>query len=399
MYHDIWKKEALKSKEEQLSHLPEIETTLMYVGQIPQQLFSEPHPIPQRFSSTNTSCKNQKLSTRFTYQIEINGKLLSSYISSKQIISIDEEGNKITTELESIPQLSKTSNRSRRISSLKNYLQDIDHPVSTVQKIPDFQSIYKPSENGINEPKIVFPKKTIMIIIGSVKNDIACVMLNKLEIFNVTCNHNEVVAISSDVDLLAIADSDAYLSVYNLDNKAKGLKTPLFSIQTYRDSIKCVAVSQTFHSVICGTRDSSILLFSINNSCLVKRISLDGKVPTLALITAVWSFTLIQTKMINQGQHITNLSLYDVNLDFIQEIKLNISFIKWISFKSKSGFDYVLACDENNDVFCFEAYYLEIGTPIHKSKNKIISLSFLENEEAIIIIEEDGNTCFIPFNS
>ena len=71
--------------------------------------------------------------------------------------------------------------------------------------------------------------------------------------------------------------------------------------------------------------------------------------------------------------------------------------MSWSTFRTRSGFDYVVACDDSLNVFAFEAFYLNIKEPIFKSKSPVVDMTYLDQEEAISILTESGNLLFIPF--
>ncbi|OHT02708.1 hypothetical protein TRFO_30109 [Tritrichomonas foetus] len=408
MYSDIWKTKTGLD----MANRPEIEAILMYVGQIPKKLFNEPHP--QR----NNSFKLRHSITSIQHlNLECEHKILCCYVHGKKIISITVKGDKKVTEisfmLKDTTQQTKPKSFIRRLSSITlSAVNDAAKTVALQQQqqqqqpnqhthIRGFSSIHTRSEEIASKGFTGIPVQTIFkfanfekaVIVGNAKNDTYCISLDTLEPVRIMENRNEVVAIDADNQYIAAVDSDAILSVYETNN----LKQPLFSIPSYREAVKCLAVSSTFHCVVCGTRDSSLLFCSINNRSFTKSVDLNNKVPTMVLVTPCWGFSVVQTKVVNQGQRFVHMSLYSVNGDLIRETELQNNFILWSTFRSKSGFDYIVAADEKMNVFAFEAFYLEIGDPIHKSSTPIVTLSFLESDEAVVIVDEDGKAVFIPY--
>ena len=276
---------------------------------------------------------------------------------------------------------------------------------------------------------------TDMVVVGNAINDIFFISLNPIvnhnkakgskgneakfsfitSILKLMENRNEVVAIAAERQYIAAADLDAVLTVYDTRSPAK----PLFSIPSFRESIKCIAVSQIFHLVVCGARESSdklssttnvdnesskkstslssLLFCSINSRSFFKSVDLGEKIPNMVLLTICWGFTLVQTKLIDQGKRKFNLLLFSSNGEMIREVELNNELVKWSTFRTRSGFDYVVACDDSLNVFAFEAFYLNIKEPIFKSKSPVVDMTYLDQEEAISILTESGNLLFIPF--
>lgn len=511
MYKNIWKTKLGMD----LDNRPEIEAVLMYVGQIPVQLFNEPHPqrivIPpigkvtlnQQYSASSLTKTRKNPSLRKTIQLDSikqfkvgqNIEIVAAFCTGLELIYLTNDGfftlielnysemhktgkrffgtarpsvsninppQKILTEsnemkntktfdineelgnstkpkkqnlpmltlpLSDIPQIQPQSFSSRTfidhstihhtVTKESSQTKDLDHTtikpliktkLDNFIAIADFSPQFVSPEllvacNSINDTYAI-KISGIMLILNS-KNKVKASLNPNLHftVFKLMQNRNELACIDHDKQYIASCDSDAVLTVYDTND----LYNPLFSIPSYRDSIKCLAVSSTFQAVVCGCREkidttdqsnsfkSSLLYCSITDGTFIKSIDLEGKVPKRITISPCWGFVVVHSKIVEQAKKYFYLSVYTINGDKICEEKIDNSLIHMTTFRSKSGFDYILCVDAKMNVFAFEAYFLNLGQPVYRSSTPIVYVGFIEQQDAIFVLTRDGNVSLIPF--
>ena len=132
---------------------------------------------------------------------------------------------------------------------------------------------------------------------------------------------------------------------------------------------------------------------------LNKIVKLKGR-PQKILITDNFGFVLVLLTKIKNNNIIEKLVLYSVNGEKIRSRKIykNNRIIEMINTSSFPGkFDFIIATNEKNQIFVFEAFYLNVGKPIFVCKSKIIKITYLKEESLIFAFCEDGTVSVIHY--
>lgn len=217
---------------------------------------------------------------------------------------------------------------------------------------------------------------------------------------------NDITAISTDgCKWLAVANKDSKIYLYSFEgtSKSKSSNNPnsnyllkvQFSIPSFRDFVKCCDISSTFHSLVCGTRDNSLMFCSMTSHSIIKIVDLDAK-PIQLLITLSWGFTVVYMRSLSEGKSTHYLAVFGTNGYLIRKVEIENSVKKMTTWRDEKGFDFVLFADSKNRVFAFEAFYCQIGNPIFESSSNVINLSYMESHHTVVTLCENGMVFFIP---
>ena len=200
-------------------------------------------------------------------------------------------------------------------------------------------------------------------------------------------HRSEITTIASDDKCTAVADKDSVVSLYIG-------KTQKFSIPLFTSSVKCLAISSTFHLLVCGTKDGFLLFCSLNSGFVTKTVNLCKMRPLSILITPSWGFVAVYMTELAKGEMNHFIKLYTVNGDFIRSIPIHFPVTTWNSFNTVSGFDYIVLANNSNKVYLFEAFYLNIGEPVYSSDFPVSALSYIINESCLVIASTKGKLTF-----
>lgn len=170
--------------------------------------------------------------------------------------------------------------------------------------------------------------------------------------------------------------------------------TDLGTLYSYKDLIICSAISQTFKLFVCGTNSNNLIFCQLNldKMKINKIVEISGK-PNKIIITENFGFVVVSSIEMNNGNIHQNLTLFNVNGEKNRELKCGneISFVDLICVSSSpGGFDYIIAGDEENRIFVFEAFYLDLGEPIFTCHFRIKNLNYIKEKSAIIVFSDVG---------
>ena len=392
MYPDVWK----SLKPDEVANIPEIETILGVVGQIPQQLFDHPHPV--RIGPSPPHCS---LDARKTIHLK-TGKIVAATILSRtsrqlNILSIGSSGACVTNVID-IGALLMRRGRTRKSLSdlmfgdLKSGLttDDMHFSNATMKSVANFDQLFK---KDTKTPVVAYIGEKSFCMVGSQKGEVYSINIQTGICKRVINHRTDVVALASDEEWVAVADKDAVLSVY----LTKDLETKQFSIPSFTDEIRCCHFSRPFHTLVCGTRDNRLMICSMTSRSIVKVLKLKTLRPMSILVTPSWGFILVYLQGIERGQVKHYLSVYNINgTSIVKRQPIPNGVNCWTSWRSVSGFDFVLMADDKDIVYAFEAYYGQIGEKRYISPCPISALHYIPNQRVAVVLSNDGTVTFLP---
>jgi hypothetical protein len=221
----------------------------------------------------------------------------------------------------------------------------------------------------------------------------------RVDLLNECCEpsrreRSEIIDISADADWIAVANKDSQIVVYS----TRTLLSSAFTIPTFSSSISCTAVNDGFHAMVFGTRDGSLFFCSMNSGSVTRKVSLDGCRPLQILITPFWGFVLVYGTKITDGRLKHFILLYSINGDLIRSMPCEKQVAAWSAFTSVDGFDHVAMIDVTGTCFLFEAFYLDLRMQFTVPYSKVVLLSVLVQESAVLVVTEDGTIIIAPLS-
>ena len=413
MYPNIWTEENLSNPEVRAG----IEAILCHVGQVPQQLFTEPHP--QRYVHIqSTSCLSRPVSVDLKTAKIVASVIRETASSRYRIVTIDSTGllsihcfdishiNKLSRTVVMKPRSrsgsqkvisigsSPHSKKNERRSAIDTVIidpleiQSATDFASSTRTIKDFCAFCMSQDQAV----ATFLSDDSCLVSGRLSNEMYKVTCSSASISKVIQERSRIVCASSDGSIVCVANSEAVLSFYN----AKDFSSPLFIIPSFTSAVRCLAVSHTFHLAVCGTRDSTLMLCSLTNEQVTRVVELEGCRPVSCIITPSWGFICVYATKISGGSLEHMLILLSPNGDIINRREIDRGVSAWSAATTDSGFDFIVLVDEPGNFFVFEAFYLDLGRRFFATTQKVVSISIICEDNIAIAITEEGKAIFSP---
>ena len=398
MYDDIWTPTNLNNP----STRAEIEAILCHVGQVPPQMFDKPHPVrvPARQVSpildkpvllkldghlimAESYVAGPKIIIAY---VDANGHSLVSSFTTEQLarIAIAEDGNKRHHRAQSLDFLYSTKPKKENISNIPKENVVSTKPIKLLAQLDlTNRHLIQPLRNGTwmmtgstpTELYMIRPSTGTAQFLLKEKSDIRC--------------------IAGDGEAIIVANDDAVLSVYDTRNLAR----PRYTIPSFTNQIQCCDVSGDYHLIVCGMRNGSLLLCSLNDGSIVRIVDLHGCRPRSVMVTKGWGFIVVYLTKIDSGKLTNHIALYSVNGEFLRMTDIGSSVATWTSYQSADGFDYIVMADNTSNIYHYEAYYLSVGPPLYALSSRVLTLSFALDHSLITAVSDDGSLLFLPYTS
>jgi len=414
MYPSIWTKDNLENKELRAN----IEAILCHVGQIPPQLFSEPHPnriiytispplIPQpvlikgnpQYSISHTSFI-QSLKKIIIIDIDITGSIVTSSINIGQIISAlsgkSMKGRSRSTTVTSGNQISTNNKRSSRHSNSDRAFIDYSDITSYIDVSRSSKPIKKyPYDSKDTKTKYFYHyiDEQHHLICKLYGNDIYLIKNGTDTPLSIIHQRNTISSFDIDQDTLVVANSEAVLSIYSISEPSQHR----FIIPTFSSIIYCLAVSHSFNTIVCGTTDGTLLFCSLKNGQITGVVNLNGSKPKSIIITPSWGFVLIELKTVIQGAITSSIALYSINGEKINQKAIENPISCWKAYSDEKGFDHVVMVDCQSVFYFFEAFFLNYYKQSYRTSSKVAHINYFREESTVIALTELGDVILVPY--
>lgn len=389
LYANVWETEEGNDP----MNVVEIETTLSYIGQIPPQLFDKAHPL--RNAKERPA---YRIDECFTFELPKPSNIISAYFedtgTSLLLSGVCETGALISIDITFVKE--KKTVFAKKGELLGRSIPVVNNPTVHAQfkDIPNMEMIYTDQEHP---PPLSFVNSRALCIASNVSpSGLFLIGVEDEEITELREQRFPVTALATDGCIIASANIDSTLVVFVMDE----IKC---DIPSFKSRIKAIAVSDAFHMIVCLSGDGDIMFCSLTTNSFVRTVSIGSPCGKKLLITPAWGFTVVQFKKIEEGDVVFYVASYSVNGERVALERMPDKITCWHAWRSRSGFDYVVAADKNNSVFCFEAFYCKPGrrlfpTDKMKARSKIIGLYYLVAQATVVILCQDGAIFFVPYD-
>jgi hypothetical protein len=356
LYDDVWQPDVLADPVRRQM----IESMLRHCGHIPLQLFSSPHATravqPNRFS----------LKTFFAFHLSCKS-IWFAMITQKDespVIRI----HCITGKGEFL-----TITQAVRDSWAESETQVLAHQV-TPSRLARLTRV----------GTFCYSRGKLMLVAVNDIGQLVEIDLETWEVQKVAGHIGQVNCLSVSKDILVTGGAD---TITNIWSQHELLTTPLYSLTSYHDEILCCAVSQEFGLAVSLTRDGSMFLISTRAGTNLKVLAIAPEIPVLVTITQGWGFVLVYSTKIVDGISTFYISVYTVNGDFVRKKLIPFSIENWMTWVSKTGFDYVVAVAANAELYIFEAYFVEL-LPFGKVALPVVAMEFFVPVELLVVVTD-----------
>ena len=353
LYDDIWTPENLNDPKRKA----QIEAAKTYLGQIPLQLFTSPHPQRDVEKEERVVLKSYRFKAP-------TSKLLFATIEQEKlqeiaVTFINEEGvlSKFYCKL-SEGDDSSVSTSSVGSEPQVQILDTTDQQVTAFGLLPG---------NVI----LTFGRNINMYDANT----------GQLTPFGDSLQCWDIAG-----EWLAIVGVDSILKVYN----AKNLKTPLCMTPFQRDLARCCCISPEFHVVVVASRDGGVVVHALETGFSIHSINLGVCMPQKVIVTPSWGFIVIYLTRIEENKLVHVLSVYTINGLFVREARVLSPISKMTCWKSPKGFDYIAISSERGSISTSEVFYLDFGKPMFRFQSSLVALKFNEKMGTLIAVSDDG---------
>lgn len=385
MYESIWEDPTSMEPERK----EEIEAIMQSIGQIPTKLFNESH-IKRDQATKKEAYFNRPTTIQILYE-DIFFSFCPMLVDNKILIRVVNYHNLVRVCYLDINKLSQLS-QSEDTTSIKSYEYD--------QQKGEYQEIllsndYFNIEDLINQKKPLIGSSLTqneLILVGYEGNDIHTISQASKEAQHVHDYSTDIVCIGSMEKWVAVSGKDAIVHIF-----CENFTEPVNTIHSYCNIVKCLQISAQFDLMVCGTKDGSLLLCSLNRGSIERIINLEGWTISRILITNSWGFILVYKTKMEHSKTIHSLSIFNVNGNQMQDEQiLDCGIISWNTWSNDSSFDYIILADEKGRIFWFEAFYLNLGKYIYRSNEQILEITFLNDISNAVVVTKPGRIILIP---
>jgi hypothetical protein len=192
-----------------------------------------------------------------------------------------------------------------------------------------------------------------------------------------------------DGESVAWVDFDSVLTVQESRSPA-----PLFSVPLSCPVLTTLFLSMEFHTVVCGAKDGFIHFVSLASHTCIKSVPLTGARPVKLLVTHAWGFVVVCVEECRKTGVGFGMMVFTINGVLVVRKELSMVVRHWATWTSQDGFDWVVAIDDRNRMFAFEAYYGDIAKPVAEFREDVLYVTYWNEEEGIVIVLESGTIDF-----
>jgi hypothetical protein len=186
-------------------------------------------------------------------------------------------------------------------------------------------------------------------------------------------------------ELVAWVDFDSVLTVQDIRSPA-----PLFSVSLNCPVLTALFVSVGLYSVVCGAKDGFIHFVSLASKTCIRSVTLRGARPVKLLVTDAWGFVVVCVEECKKAGVAFGMMVFTINGLLVVRKELRAVVRHWATWTSPDGFDWVVAIDDGNRMFVFEAYYGDIARPVAQLHERVLCVSYWKKEDGIVIVLESG---------
>ena len=320
LYPNVWQKYSSINDTEQIEEL------LSHVGQIPQQLFENPHP--KRISQSSS----QQM-FNFNYNTILVSQNNPIYCSSDHQYTFHSDG--------------KVFNLKQSISK---------------DSIPYLSSF-------INTGSYAFAA------IITCSNEILKFNGEKIIKTNNPFHVSKINVLSSIGNIIFSGDSDGIVS------------NEILSITAHKKPIEVLCGSEAFRIIISVSSDNFVVISTADELRFVRSFTVDRSFAKISLSTICEGFGIIVFVETNPNLEKSKLIAYTINGEFIKSIILKILVTHICSATSFSNdHDYLIISDNKQKVYLFDAFELELIKLLADGDSQITSLNFYRQHNYQLLI-------------
>ncbi|EAY23124.1 Beige/BEACH domain containing protein [Trichomonas vaginalis G3] len=345
LYDDIWTNENLNDPVKK----SEIEASKMFLGQIPHQIFTSPHPRrnPQTVKTNPIKFDSGSTNLLFVKVCQEKSNVFSFYTISKNLEFSNNvcvfDGDQVQTDLRKFKKIDMNDTDVTFI-----YLQSNLYLVNT--------------------------KKS-------------CFVLETDNLQNYLTEFSSPLQCQSvDSNYFTTLNSNSILSVYKTDKLGSCVSQTPF----HRDIGRAICLSKIFRVVVVGSRDGGVVVHSLDtgNSVFVIELSLCSILSIV--VTPSWGFIVVYLTRTVDNKIVHCLNVHTINGLFVKEEIFPSKIEMMTAFKSPDGFDYLAVSSTNGLVFISDVFELKFEKIFYKMMSSALFMEYSQKSQALMLFSETG---------
>lgn len=323
-----------------------LDSTLMKIGQLPEMLFSSPHP--SRFIRSRDSERKQQIIRELPRNDIRFACILKHDSNSASFLALCDNNSVCSFTIE--------------------FDQEFISPVVLYQNL-----------HILDENPLLCSFQGGFILMDKVQYNFYLITPQTHLSRYYKTGHPLFLASSSD--LLSVIYSNGNIGVWNSDLSY----TTKFSISN--DYLVCYSINKHFDIVVGGTVDGILVAHSLSNGSFLFSSQLDENAMKIK-ITDSWGFIVVETENF--------LELFNINGKLIKKAKISFTIENWISWKCEKGFDFILIADTKHQLRMSEVFLLNFDESIASIRSPIIKMHFDIESRTLFAITKDQKMRLIP---
>ncbi|EAX96330.1 hypothetical protein TVAG_148320 [Trichomonas vaginalis G3] len=187
--------------------------------------------------------------------------------------------------------------------------------------------------------------------------------------------------ISSDGHLIALCDNDNVVDVFGISERN------VCHINLFRDFPSCICVSSVFHTVVCGTEDGTVLVYSSNDGILAHSTTIDLPLLDVSVSPTLGAIICHANDTANEKHRLIFMTIDcqqygSVSLNKCSNMKV---------FKTKNLEDFVVCFHlDYGWVSVIEVSSLKVKTVPCEIFTNVLCVEYSEILSTLLITTEDG---------
>lgn len=360
LLEDIWDVATEKFGEDS-PLLMTLKTYLKFLGQIPHRLFTKPHP------KKNMNIKSVLTGTYTCNLQSMKSVIYANFDKLGRLVLVSEDG--IIHFLNEL-----TSNQTFQVVEVDA------QPISS-----------KSIRQSVNKDCLFCMGHDFIIATAKSASNFFVLGLDKQVASTTPSPHKEICSISADGPYLATSGTDNILNIY----RSGFSKKIAYSTHIYRETVTCMAVSETFKVIVSGTRDGGIIVTNLANGNTIMVLDVKGE-PVKVAVTPSWGFIVA---LVCSESNFT-VSVFTINGDFVIEkaVRCDSLVTNMVSFASAHGFDYICVSNSKGRLLVAEVYTLQFNVYSTGISTGFVNIMYSLNTESIVLVEKSGKITYQPIN-
>jgi hypothetical protein len=202
-------------------------------------------------------------------------------------------------------------------------------------------------------------------------------------------DHGNVACFAASRAHIIVGGSDTSITLYHATHAFEIVA----SFPSFRTAIACCAISARFDLAVVGARDSTVFLISLSRKTITSVLALENCNPDAIVITEGWGFIVLCESEIATGNRF--VELMTVNGETIRKVPIDFEIRAWSSWKSSAGFDYLIVSPGSGKLRWCEVFYLDFN--LIDEPGTAESIFYAPQFRVIFAGQSDGRIEVIPF--